>query len=95
MALSEEERRRLERIEQELAVADPDLALELQAGALGRPAARTVYAILTVIAGIAVVIAGFGTKLIVIGTIGFLLMLTGGYWFVSSRRRRRESGPKP
>ncbi|MEW1808428.1 DUF3040 domain-containing protein [Pseudarthrobacter sp. NPDC080039] len=97
MALSEEERRRLEKLEQELAAADPDLARKLQAGALGRPTSRTIYAVLTMIAGTAVLVAGIDSKLTVIGAAGFLLMLIGGYWFVSRRSRRwcRKFKPKP
>lgn len=45
--------------------------------------------------GTAVLAAGIGSKLTVIGAAGFPLMLTGGYWLVSSRSRRRKSKPKP
>lgn len=85
MALSEEERRRLEKLEQELAASDPDLDQRLQAGAPGkaqREAARMVRAALTLIAAFTVVIVGIATELIIVGVIGFLLMIAGAHWFL-------------
>jgi Flp pilus assembly protein TadB len=87
MALSDEERRRLEKLEQELAATDPDLDQQLQAG-LSRNLAspRTVYGILAVFAvfaGFALVIAGIVTQLAVIGVAGFLGMVAGASWFLS------------
>lgn len=46
MALFDEERRRLEKLEQDLAASDPDLARKLQSGVpRGRAAAGSLYAI--------------------------------------------------
>jgi UPF0716 family protein affecting phage T7 exclusion len=84
MALSDEERRRLERLEKELAAEHPDLARKLQSGfSRGRSTARIVYGILGAVAGFAVVIAGIITDLTIIGVIGFLLMVASGHWFLS------------
>lgn len=85
MALSEEERRRLEMLEQELTSSDPDLHRKLQAGAPGGtrgPAARTVYGVLIMVAGFMIVIAGIATEIIIIGVAGFLLMLVGAHVFL-------------
>jgi hypothetical protein len=90
MALSDEERRRLEELEQELAAADPDLDRELKAGlSRGSAAARIVYGVLAALAGLAVVIAGSITRLTVLGAVGFLLMVAGAHWFLSGLTRSR------
>ncbi|WP_457962292.1 DUF3040 domain-containing protein [Arthrobacter sp. D1-29] len=87
MGLSDEERRRLEKLEQELAATDPDLDRELQSGTPhGRAAARTVYGVLAVIAGLVLVIVGIITELVVIGAVGFLLTVAGAHWFLSGLR---------
>lgn len=84
MALSDEERRRLEKLEQELALTDPDLDQQLQAGWSGyRASPRTIYGVLAGFAGFGLVIAGIITQLAVIGIAGFLLMVAGASWFLS------------
>ena len=82
-------------LEQELAAADPDLDQKLQ-GRLpsGRATRRTVYGALAALAGFALVIAGIITKLMLIGVIGFLLMVAGAY-FVISEVRPQENSTKP
>lgn len=85
MALSEEERKRLQMLEQELASTDPDLDRTLQTGAPGqhpREAAAMVRGILTLVAGFTLVIVGITTELIIIGAVGFLLMMAGAHWFI-------------
>jgi UPF0716 family protein affecting phage T7 exclusion len=85
MALSEEERKRLQMLEQELASTDPDLDRTLQAGAPGRhprEATTMVHGILTLIAGFTLVIVGITTELIIIGAVGFLLMMAGAHWSI-------------
>lgn len=102
MALSDEERRRLEKLEQELALSDPGLDRQLQSGR--NPASpRTIYGVLAVLAGFALVIAGITTQLAVIGVAGFLLMVAGANWFLSGLHvgdvpgrqpeRRADGGP--
>lgn len=80
MPLSDDERRRLEKLEQDLAAADPELNLTLQAGSPRNASARTVYGVLTVLAGLAVVIAGIITQMPIVGGAGFLLMIWGAQW---------------
>lgn len=95
MGLSDEERRRLEKLEQELAAADPDLDRKLQSGAPhGRPAAPTVRGILAAIAGFALVIAGIVSELTVVGVLGFALMIAGAHWVLNSiHPEDRRGGP--
>jgi len=83
VALSEEERKRLEMLEQQLASTDPDLDRTLQTGGGRHPreAATAVRGILTLVAGFALVIVGIATELIIIGAVGFLLMMAGAHWF--------------
>ena len=74
MALSDEERRRLEKLEQKLAETDPGLDRQLQEGmSRGWASARTVYGVLAVLAGFALVIAGIIHQLAVIGSLASCL----------------------
>lgn len=87
MALSDEERRRLEMLEQTLASSDPDLNRKLQSGAPGKPyreAAGMVRAVLTLAAAFALVIVGIATELIIVGVVGFLLMIASAHWFLNA-----------
>lgn len=84
MALSDEERRRLEKLEQELAAADPDLARKLGGLTRSRPTSGTFYGVLTAMAGFGLIVVGIITQLTVIGAIGFLLMVAGGHWFLNT-----------
>lgn len=78
MALPDEERRRLEKLEQELAATDPCPDRQLQDGVPGELASpRTVYGLLAAFAGFVLVIAGITSELAVIGVAGFLLMVAG------------------
>ena len=67
MPLSDDERRRLEKLEQELAATDPDLNLELQSGKPRGMSARAIYGILAVMAGFGLVIAGIIMQLTIMG----------------------------
>lgn len=84
MALSEDERKRLEMLEQELASTDPDLDRALQTGAPGeqKREAAMVHGLLTLVAAFTLVIVGIATELIIIGAVGFLLMMTGAHLFI-------------
>lgn len=64
MALSEEERKRLQMLEQELASTDPDLDRTLQTGTPGqhpREASTMIRGILTLIGAFTLVIVGIAT----------------------------------
>lgn len=78
MALSNEERRRLEELEQELAATDPCPDRQLQDGVSGYwTSPRTIYGLLAAFAGFVLVIAGITSQLAVVGVAGFLLMVAG------------------
>lgn len=96
MALSDEERARLERLEQELAASDPDLYRKLQSGMAGDKASgRNVWGVLTAIAGFALVISGIITRLTLIGAIGFLLMIAGAYCFLYGLPQQNRTHDSP
>jgi hypothetical protein len=93
VALSDEERRRLEKLEKDLAATDPDLDRKLQSGwARSGAPARSVVAMLAALAGFALIIVGIITRLMVIGVVGFLLMGAGAYWLLSGIHWRDRSG---
>jgi ferric-dicitrate binding protein FerR (iron transport regulator) len=86
MALSDDERRRLEALEEQLRVEDPRLARDL--GNRKPPAPvprRTVFAALAVLAGLAIVIVGVATQIPVIGVIGFALECAGAFWLAGCK----------
>lgn len=90
--LSDEERRRLEMLEQELAATDPGLNLELQSGEPPGMAARAIIGFLVAVAGFAMIIAGIITQITITGVIGFLLMGAGAHWFLTGLRPLDGSG---
>lgn len=78
MALSDEERKRLQKLEQELDATDPDTDRQLQAGLSRNWASpRIIYGALAALAGFALVVGGIITHLAVIAVAGFLLMFAG------------------
>jgi hypothetical protein len=81
--LSDEERRRLEKLEQDLAATDPELNRELQSGEPPGMAARAATGILVAVAGFAMIITGIITQVTIIGVIGFVLMCAGAHWFLN------------
>lgn len=94
MALSDEERSRLEKLEQDLAAADPDLDWRLQSGLPRSPAAAgSVYAIGAAVAGFALIITGGSIRFAVMSVVGFLLLLGAGtYWFLRGLHGRDGFG---
>ena len=84
--LSDEERRRLEKLEQDLAATDPDLNLRLQSGRPRGVATRGVIGVLALLAGFALIIMGITTQITVVGVIGFLLMGAGADRILSGLR---------
>ena len=84
LALSGEERRRLEKLERELAAAHPDLDREFQSAfTRKRTTGPIVYGILAALAGLGVVIAGAAMRLTILGLVGFLVMVAGGHLFLN------------
>ena len=85
MPLSDEERKRLEELERDLAAEDPKLAHHLQTGPWPRlRRAHVTLGLLTAIIGVAVLILGVMAQLTLVGIAGFLLMCTGAVWILST-----------
>jgi 4-hydroxybenzoate polyprenyltransferase len=96
MALSDEERARLEKLEQELAASDPDLYRKLQSGvASSKVSSQHVYGVLIALAGVAVVIAGVLTELTIVGVLGFVLTIAGAYCFLYGIPKRTRTSDPP
>lgn len=97
MALSDEERRALEILEQELAESDPELVRKLQYGTTeskDRAAATAVRGVLTMIAAFTLVIAGIAFEVSIIGVVGFLLLITGSMMLLKGLRPQQGT-PEP
>ena len=87
MPLSEHEQRLLEQMERALYAEDPKFASTLRSAG-PRPGARrkAVVGILTALVGVGALIGGAATSLVVIGVIGFGLMLAGTYLVIAAMR---------
>lgn len=99
MALSERERQLLEQLEQQLHVEDPTFADTMQeehprtrpgSGLSGR---NLVLGIVVAVLGLGLVLLGVATQLIFVGVLGFLVM-AGGVYLATLRRREDGAGPK-
>lgn len=97
MPLSDRERKQLEELEADLAADDPQLAQRLSSGSLrSKFSAHTYFGALVCLIGMAVLITGVSTQLVVVGVGGFLLMGAGTYLVLGSRPLRlRKSLKKP
>jgi Flp pilus assembly protein TadB len=90
--LSEEERKRLAELEQELVKDDPELAQELESGRTRfRPAVSSVASGLTALLGMLLIVVGISTQLIIVGVLGFIIMGAAAYWFLNKRRPPRRT----
>jgi Flp pilus assembly protein TadB len=90
MPLSDEERKQLRELEEELAAEDPRLARELESGSLWPRQSRGLLAALAWIAGLVLLIGGIAAQLVVVGIVGFLLMGASVYWALRLFQRRRR-----
>ena len=78
MPLSEHEQRLLEQMEKALYAEDPKFATSLRSTPGARAArGRAALGVLGVLAGLGLLLAGVATTLIVVGVIGFMVMLAG------------------
>ena len=92
MPLSEDEQRILQEIEQQFYEHDPALAREVGSTTLYRHAGRNLkWAAMGFIAGFAVLIAFFATNL-VLGFVGFLVMLGCAFLFERNLRKLGRAG---
>jgi hypothetical protein len=94
MPLSEHEQRLLEQMERALYQEDPKFASSLRDGG-GRRGNRKLIAlgVVLVLGGIAALIGGVSTSFIIIGILGFVLMLVGAYLVVRALRAPAPENP--
>lgn len=83
MALSDEERKRLDALAEQLSEEDPRLTRKLGGSSGSRPPHRVTSAVLAVLAGLALVIIGVSLQLPAVGVLGFALQCAGAYWFAA------------
>ena len=100
MPLSEEEQRLLEQMERALVEEDPKLASTMRGTTLRATARRrALLAAVVFLAGVAVLMTGAVTKVIVVGIIGFMVMLAAAYVGLSAWRGQNQPpeqpGPEP
>jgi hypothetical protein len=87
MALNEEEQRILQEIERSFYESDPAFADRVRSETVYRHAGRNLkWAIITFVLGLAFTVATF-TASVVLGAIGFLVMLGSAYAFERNLRR--------
>ena len=92
MPLSEDEQRILQEIEQQFYEHDPDLAREVSSTTVYRHAGRNLkWATLGFLVGFAVLILSFASSLI-LGFLGFLIMLASAFVFERNLRRMGRAG---
>lgn len=94
MPLSEHEQRLLEQLEAQLQSEDPKFASTMHSATTGHVGARRLMlGILAVIVGLAmVVIFGLSLKMLVLGVVGFVVMLAGAGWAFIPRKSNPKSG---
>lgn len=92
MPLSEHEQRLLEQIEQALYAEDPKFASAVRSGRSRRHTRRwIVIAAFGVVAGLTIVLVGLAAKLIVLGVLGFVLIVASCV-YVATMLGSRPSG---
>lgn len=89
MPLSEHEQRLLEQMEKALYAEDPKFATSLRSTPGARAArGRAALGVLAVLAGLGLLLAGVVTTLIVVGVLGFAVMLAGSVLVYSAFKGR-------
>ncbi len=96
MPLSEEELRLLEQMERALVEEDPKLASTLRGTTLRATARRrALLAGVVFVLGVGVLMTGAVTQLVVVGIIGFVVMLASAYVALASWRHQNRAPEKP
>jgi hypothetical protein len=96
--LSEHEQRLLDQIEQALYAEDPKFASSVRSARSGLRARRwIVLACFGIAAGLAVVLVGLATKIVVLGVLGFVLILGSCVYIATalSNRSAKSSDTAP
>lgn len=89
MPLSEHEQRLLEQIEQALYAEDPKFASAVRAGRSRMHTRRwIIISVVGVLAGLAVVLVGLTAKLVVLGVIGFVLIVASCVYVATMLRSK-------
>ena len=92
MPLSENEQKLLEQMERALYAEDPRFATHMKgAGTTGPSRKRLVIGVLAAVVGLSLVIAGVSTQLIVLGVLGFVVMVAGVAWAFTSSGKGGEA----
>lgn len=94
MPLSEHEQRLLEQMERALYAEDPKFASSLRSSG-AKPGARrsAVTGVLAALAGVAALVAGAATSIVLIGVLGFVLMLVGTVLVIRALRTPASEAP--
>jgi hypothetical protein len=93
--LSEEELRLLEQMERALVAEDPKLASTLRGTTLRATARRrALLAGLAFVVGVGVLMTGAVTRVVVVGTVGFVVMLASAYIALTSWRHQNRAPDK-
>ena len=88
MPLSEHERRQLEQIEAALRAGDPRFAEAVRAAdPRVHYRRRVIEAVLGLLAGVGLLLAGVVVDVVLVAVAGFVVMLAGSMWAVTSYRR--------
>ena len=92
MSLSYNERMQLEELERQIDSEDPAFAQKLRAGMPGQPALVPSWpGLFVLLTGVLVLLFGVATQLPLIGIIGFLLLVIGGYKQVREPHSHEDS----
>ena len=98
MPLSEHEQRLLEQMERALMAEDPKFATSLRHGSTGADRRRIVGGVVGALVGMGLLLAGVSTNIVVIGVLGFIVMLGSVFLVVSGLRaapQKSENGATP
>ncbi|MGI8881812.1 MAG: DUF3040 domain-containing protein [Jatrophihabitans sp.] len=94
MPLSEHEQRLLEQIEQGLYAEDPKFAASVRrVRARSGTRRRIILAVIGVVVGLGVVLLALTTKLIILGVVGFLLIVGACFYALVGLTDRSVTGP--
>jgi len=90
--LSEHEQRLLEQMERALYAEDPKFASSLRsAGPRPGSRRRAAVGVLMALVGVALLITGAATSVVVVGVVGFLAMLLGTFLVITTLRAQPEA----
>jgi len=90
--LSEHEQRLLEQMERALYAEDPKFASSLRSSGPRSGSRRAAaFGVLAALAGVALLVGGAATSIILLGVLGFLVMLAGTYAVIRSLKAAPEA----